>query len=301
MPELVTDNALSRAIAQVAGDVEKVLGYLLPADDGPEKRLFEAMRYTALGGGKRLRPFLVVTSGQMFGVARAAALRVAAAVECVHSYSLIHDDLPCMDDDDLRRGRPANHIAFDEATAILAGDALLTRAFGILAEEATHGDPRVRCELVHALAEAAGDRGMVGGQIIDLMAENETLDASAITRLQQMKTGAIISFSAEAGAIMGRAGAEMRHALHAYAHDLGLAFQIIDDLLDIDGDPVQTGKSSGKDAAAGKATLVSVMGPERARVQAEILARQAVIHLDVFAEEADLLRQLADFVINRRK
>jgi farnesyl diphosphate synthase len=282
-----------------AAAVEDKLRGLLPVPEGPEARLVEAMAYSTLAGGKRLRPFLVTASSEMFGVARECALRVAAAVEMVHTYSLVHDDLPCMDDDALRRGKPTAHIAFDEATAVLAGDALLTLAFEVLAEAATHSDPEVRCELIRTLAAAAGCQGMVGGQMIDLEAENQALDAGAITRLQQLKTGGLIAFSCESGAILGKAPQQLRHALHAYAHDLGLAFQIADDLLDSQGSAEKLGKAVGKDSGRGKATMVALLGPERARTQAEMLARQAAAHLEPFAERAEALRALADFVIAR--
>jgi farnesyl diphosphate synthase len=217
----------------------------------------------------------------------------------VHAYSLIHDDLPAMDNSDLRRGRPTCHKQFDDATAVLAGDGLQTMAFEILAHPDTHGDPGVRCELVTALATAAGAAGMVGGQMIDLIAETQTLDMGEITRLQRMKTGALIAFSCEAGAILAKATSDQRLALRGYAHDLGLAFQIADDLLDVEGSAEATGKPVGADAAAGKATFVSILGVERARDQAELLVAQAVTHLDIFEERADLLRQIARFVVTR--
>jgi farnesyl diphosphate synthase len=290
----------AEAQQQASAAVEAMLDALLPKPTGAEARLFEAMRYAVLGGGKRLRPMLVMTSADLFSVSRRSAERAAAAVELVHCYSLVHDDLPCMDDDDLRRGRPTVHKAFDEATAVLAGDALLTLAFEVLAATPTHGDPEVRAELVRGLAQAAGGHGMVGGQTIDLAAEHQTLDLGAITRLQQLKTGAIIAFSCEAGAMLGKAAEPSRHALRAYAHDLGLAFQIVDDLLDVEGSASEVGKRVGKDAAAGKATFVSLLGLEQARTQADMLARQAIQHLDLFGEKADLLRQIAMFVVNRR-
>ncbi|MBV8777523.1 MAG: polyprenyl synthetase family protein [Alphaproteobacteria bacterium] len=258
------------------------------------------MRYSALAPGKRLRPLLVLAGARLFGVARRSALQVAAAVEMVHAYSLIHDDLPAMDDSDLRRGRPTCHKAFDEATAVLAGDGLLTLAFETLAHPDTHGSAAVRCELVTALAGAAGAAGMVGGQMIDLIAERQSLDIGAITRLQRMKTGALIAFSCEAGAILAKAPHELRLALRGYAHDLGLAFQIADDLLDVQGSADETGKPVGADAAAGKATFVSILGIDRARAQAELLINQAVAHLDLFEQRAELLRQVARFVIDRR-
>jgi farnesyl diphosphate synthase len=297
---LVADN-FPAALTEAVRLTDIVLDKLLVRPEGPEARVVEAMRYSALAPGKRLRPFLVLASAQLFSVSRRSALQVAAAVELVHAYSLVHDDLPAMDNSDLRRGRPTCHKQFDDATAILAGDGLLTYAFEVLAQADTHGDPAVRCELVTALAQAAGAAGMVGGQMIDLLAENDpTLDIGAITRLQRLKTGALIAFSCEAGAILGKAGREQRHALRGYAHDLGLAFQIADDLLDIEGSAAETGKPVGSDAAAGKATFVTILGLERARGQAAALIRQAVSHLDLFEEKADLLRQAADFVINRR-
>ncbi len=288
------------ALAQAASLTDAVLERLLVVPPDLEARVYAAMRYAALGPGKRLRPFLVLGSAGLFGVSRQCALHVAAAIEMVHAYSLVHDDLPAMDDSDLRRGRPTCHKEFDEATAVLAGDGLLTAAFGVLAHRDTHGDPAVRCELVAALAAAAGAAGMVGGQMIDLIAEQQSLDIGAITRLQRMKTGALIAFSCEAGAILAKAPVEPRAALHGYAHDLGLAFQIADDLLDVEGSAAETGKPVGADAAAGKATFVSILGVERARAQAELLVGQAVAHLDLFEGRAELLRQAARFVISRR-
>jgi len=289
------------ALTETAQLTDALLDKLIAVPTGLEARVFEAMRYASLAPGKRLRPFLVLASAQLFSVVRRSALQAAAAVELVHSYSLVHDDLPAMDNSDLRRGRPTCHKAFDEATAVLAGDALLTLAFEVLADPDTHGDPGVRCELVSALAQAAGAAGMVGGQMIDLIAEHRPdLDMGAITRLQRLKTGALIAFSCEAGAILGKSPGEPRSALRGYAHDLGLAFQIADDLLDVVGSAGETGKPVGQDAAAGKATFVSILGVERARAQAELLVGQAIRHLELFGEKADLLRQAARFVINRR-
>jgi farnesyl diphosphate synthase len=293
-------DALQQAMASAAVDMEAVLQQVLESEDEPERRLLESMRYAALGGGKRLRPFLVLQSARQFTVSRKSALRTAAAVELVHCYSLVHDDLPAMDDDDLRRGKPTVHKAFDEATAILAGDALLTLAFQVLGDEATHSNPEVRCELVVALARAAGAHGMVGGQMIDLAAADRNVDIGEITRLQRLKTGALITFACEAGAILGRAAEPAREALRGFAHDLGLAFQIADDLLDVEGTTAETGKAVGKDAAQGKATFVSILGPERARAQAGMLADQAVTHLAIFDENADFLRGVARFVVERR-
>ena len=293
--------SLADALADTAKLTDTALERLLAIPEGYEARVFEAMRYAALAPGKRLRPFLVLASAQLFSVARRSALQAGCAVEMVHAYSLVHDDLPAMDDSDLRRGRPTVHKAFDEATAVLAGDGLLTMAFEVLAQPDTHGDPAVRCDLVSALAVASGGNGMVGGQMFDLIAENRPdLDIGAITRLQRMKTGALIAFSCEAGAILGKASSEARMALRGYAHDLGLAFQIADDLLDVEGSASATGKPVGQDIAAGKTTFVSILGVERARAQAELLVRQAVAHLDLFKERAELLRQAARFVVDRR-
>jgi Geranylgeranyl pyrophosphate synthase len=290
---------IKAALVENAREVDQVLDQLLPLRPDPEARLMEAIRYSALSGGKRIRPFLVVYSSALFGVSRPYAMRVAAAVEMVHCYSLIHDDLPAMDDDDLRRGVPTCHVKFDEATAILAGDALLARAFEVIADAATHPDPRVRGDLVCELARAAGADGMVGGQMLDLLAAESSLQMAEITRMQRMKTGALIAFSCESAALLGKSGDSARHALRAYAHDLGLAFQIADDLLDVEGDPDVVGKRTQKDEDAGKATFVSLLGPERARAQSQMLARQAVQHLDIFPDTADPLRALAIYVVNR--
>src|ERR1700733_14493682 len=290
----------TEALAETAKLTDATLERLIIVPEGYEARVFEAMRYAALAPGKRLRPFLVLASAQLFSVARRSALQVACAIELVHAYSLVHDDLPAMDNSDLRRGRPTCHKAFDEATAVLAGDGLLTLAFQVLADPDTHGDPAVRCELVGSLAQAAGIHGMVGGQMIDLLAEHRPdLDIGAITRLQRLKTGALIAFACEAGAILGKAPQDARQALHGHAHDLGLAFQIADDLLDVEGSSDQTGKPVGQDAIAGKATFVSILGVERARAQARLLVDQAVSHLDLFDANTELLRQTARFVVER--
>ena len=292
-------NNFNSALKAVAGEINDTLERLLKIHDDPEARLIEAMRYSVLDGGKRIRPFLVVSCAALFNVDRTEALRAAAAVEMVHCYSLIHDDLPAMDDDDLRRGRATCHKEYDEATAILAGDALLTKAFEILADEKTHASATVRADLVLALARAAGSEGMVGGQMLDLVAEHHTLNMPEITRLQRMKTGMLIAVSCELGAILGKATKGAGAALHAYAHDLGLAFQMVDDLLDVEGDEKSLGKGTGKDADAGKATFVSLMGIERAREQADMLAAQSCEHLDLFDKKADPLRELASFVVKR--
>ncbi len=300
-PQRADETDFAVALADAARTVDMVIDRLIPVPEGLEARVFEAMRYAALGPGKRLRPFLVLAGSRLFGVSRRSGLQAAAAVEMVHAYSLVHDDLPAMDNSDLRRGRPTCHKAFDDATAVLAGDGLLTLAFEGLAQPDTHGDPGVRCELIAALALAAGNQGMVGGQMIDLIAEHRPdLDIGAITRLQRLKTGALIAFSCEAGAILGKAPHEARQALRGYAHDLGLAFQIADDLLDVEGSPEKTGKPVGQDAAAGKATFVSILGIERARAHAELLVTQAVAHLDLFDRNAEPMRQAARFVVERR-
>jgi farnesyl diphosphate synthase len=294
--------ALASAMTAAAAEIDQALDTLIPPSEGDEARLFEAMRYASIGGGKRLRGFLVLEGAAQFSVARDAALRVAAAIEMLHAYSLVHDDLPCMDDDDLRRGKPTVHRAFDEATAVLAGDALQTQAFLVLSEPDTHPDPAVRAELCRALARAAGARGMCGGQMLDMLAEEagRPLEEAEIGRLQLLKTGKLIEFSAEAGAILGKAPIQLRHALSAYGRDMGAAFQIADDVLDATASAEETGKRTGKDADAGKATLVGLLGLERARLQAERLAAQAQDHLDAFGEAAAHLRTLADYTIARR-
>lgn len=302
MTATLTLGALATALPQAAAEIEQTLDALLPEAEGAEARLYEAMRYAAMGGGKRMRGFLVMEGARQFGVSRASALRVAAAIEMLHAYSLVHDDLPAMDNDDLRRGKPTLHKAFDEATAILAGDALQTQAFQVLADEDTHSDSAVRIELVRCLARASGARGMCGGQMLDMLAEQagEPLDEPAIGRLQLLKTGRLIEFSAEAGAILGKAPMSQRHALAAYGRDVGAAFQIADDLLDATASAAETGKRTGKDAEAGKATLVTLLGIDRARLQAERLAEQAIRHLDSFGERADLLRALAAYTVQRK-
>ncbi len=294
------DTGLMAALADRAAEVEASLDVLLPLEAGLEARLIEAMRYAALGGGKRLRGFLVMEVASLFKVAPACAARVAASVEMLHAYSLIHDDLPAMDDDDLRRGKPSTHRAFDEATAILAGDALQARAFEVLAEPDTHSDPAARCELVCALGLAAGARGMAGGQMIDMEAEGQTLSISEVSRLHALKTGRLIQYAAEAGAILGRAPWQVRTQIAAYGRDIGSAFQIADDVLDAVGSAEQIGKTAGKDQAAGKATVVSILGVERAEAQARMLCEQSKAHLEQFGPEADRLRALATWVVARR-
>jgi farnesyl diphosphate synthase len=290
---------LKAALAEIGGEIDRAFDALLPVPRDPRARLYEAMRYSAIGGGKRMRPLLVMAGCGLFNVDRRCAIRAAVAVECIHVYSLIHDDLPCMDDDDLRRGKPTLHRAFDECTAILAGDSLHALAFEILADEATHEDPFVRAELAAELARASGPAGMAGGQMMDLVAGAMTLDLSTVTRLQQLKTGALIGWCLEAAAIMGRAPQEGRTALRGYARDIGLAFQIADDLLDHEGCEEKAGKRVGKDQAAGKETFVSLLGADRARQQAHALVDQAIDHLRSHGEEADLLRAVARFAVER--
>ncbi len=287
------------ATAQISERIDALFDALLTVPDDPRAPLYRAMRHAAIGGGKRLRPLLVHAASRLFAVDAVCALRAGAAVEAIHVYSLVHDDLPAMDDDDLRRGKPTVHKAFDEATAILAGDALHAMAFEILADPATHADPFVRAELISELARAAGPSGMAGGQMMDLAAEGAAFDLHTVTRLQQMKTGALICWCVEAGAILGRVPHDGRASLRAYARDIGLAFQIVDDLIDVEGDAAVAGKAVGKDAGAGKETFVSLMGVARAREQARALVDQAVGHLGHYGEEADLLRAIARYILER--
>ncbi len=291
---------LQDALTRQGETISAVLDRLLPRADGPRGRVVEAMRYAVLSGGKRLRPLLVRESARLFDVPEEQALRTGAAIEMIHCYSLIHDDLPAMDDSALRRGRPTAHVAFDEATAILAGDGLLTEAFGVLADPQTHDSAAVRAELVGHLAAAAGAAGMVGGQMIDISPQRAELDLAGISHLQSLKTGALILFSCEAGAILGAAGQSEREALIDYAKDLGLAFQIADDILDAESTPEALGKPTGQDASLGKATFVGQLGIEEARKKARLLVESACGRLDLFGEKADLLRQTAVFVVDRR-
>jgi len=272
--------------------------FLAPTGDGREQ-LYEAMRYAAVGGGKRLRPLLTVAAARLFAIDRLRALRVGCAIEAIHVYSLIHDDLPCMDDADLRRGKATVHKRFGEAAAVLAGDSLHALAFEVLADPATHEDPWVRSDLVVELARAAGPSGMAGGQMMDLVAEGQSLDLPAITRMQQLKTGALIEYAVEAACIMNRMPAEARTPYRGYARNIGLAFQIADDLIDHSGDQAAAGKPTGRDANAGKATFVSLLGEERARQQAGYLVSQAIEHLSDHGAEADLLRAIARFAVER--
>jgi farnesyl diphosphate synthase len=284
---------------RVRADVDSFFAKLLAATGDSRERLFEAMRHAAIGGGKRLRPLLTVAASRLFAIDPNRALRVGCAIEAIHVYSLIHDDLPCMDDADLRRGKATVHMAFGEAEAVLAGDSLHALAFDILANAETNADPWVRCELVLELARAAGPNGMAGGQMMDLVAEGAELDLAAITRLQQLKTGALIEYAVEAASIMAKLPPEARTPYRGYARNIGLAFQIADDLIDHSGDAAAAGKPIGRDASAGKATFVSLLGEERARQQAGLLVSQAIEHLSGHGGEADLLRAIARFAIER--
>jgi farnesyl diphosphate synthase len=290
---------IDRPLAQIAANIDALFEQVLVLPADPSARLLEAMRHAAIGGGKRLRPLLACASADLFAVPRSMSLSAGLAVECIHVHSLIHDDLPCMDDDDLRRGKPTVHVAFDEATAVLAGDSLLALAFEILANPATHPSAEVRTELVKDLARAAGAYGMAGGQMLDLLPPQQAADMEAIARLQRLKTGALIGWSVECGAVLGRAGTDERLSLRGYAQNLGLAFQIADDLLDVSGVPSSVGKRLRKDEAQGKATFVTLLGEERARRQAEILVEQAVEHLHTFGQAAELLAAIARFAITR--
>lgn len=298
-PDTAGRALITAALTEVAHGVDTIFDDVTRLPDDHSARLFDAIRYAALDGGKRLRPLLVWATARLFAVDSACALRAGAAVEAIHCYSLIHDDLPAMDDDDTRRGKPTVHRAFDEATAILAGDALQALAFEILVSPATHSEPFVRLELVNTLARAAGPAGMIGGQMMDMAAETNSFDLATITRLQQLKTGALIGWSVEAGAILGRVPAEARVHLRGYARDIGLAFQIADDLIDVAGDADTAGKAVGKDSAAGKETFVSLMGMARAREQAHMLVEQAIEHLASYGPEADLLRAIARYIVER--
>jgi farnesyl diphosphate synthase len=290
---------LADAMAAVAAAVEAELDLLLPVD-GAQARLHEAMRYAMLGGGKRLRPFLVAAAGELFGVPDRAATRAGAAVELIHGYSLVHDDLPAMDDAALRRGRPACHRAFDETTAILVGDALQALAFEALARPDYGADAGQRCALVAGLARAAGALGMCGGQMVDLLAEGRRLTLPEVGELQRLKTGAIIVFACEAGAILGQAAPDERAALVGYGEDVGLAFQIRDDLLDVEGDSAALGKDAGRDREAGKATFVQLLGEQGARAELAELRSRALERLDIFGPRATVLERLFDFVVNRQ-
>jgi farnesyl diphosphate synthase len=291
--------ALQAALIDVAADIDRRFDTLLAIPDDPRADLYRAMRHAAMGGGKRLRPMLVGATATLFGVDRDCAGRAGLALECIHVYSLIHDDLPAMDDDDMRHGKPSTHKAFNEATAILAGDCLHALAFEVLADPLTHADPYVRVELLADLSRASGPNGMAGGQMMDLEAEKSSFDLPTVTRLQAMKTGALIAAAVEAGAILGRLPIEGRTSLRGYARDLGLAFQIADDILDVEGNEQLAGKALRKDENAGKETFLSLLGLDRAREQARMLVDQAIAHLASYGPEADLLRDIARFVMAR--
>lgn len=291
------DPKLQERMTHVATTVEKYMDRLIPSSDYAEKKLIEAMRYGTLGGGKRLRPFLCVSAAKMFNVSDECAYRAAAAIEMIHCFSLIHDDLPCMDDSDTRRGKPSVHKQFDEYTAVLSGDALIGYAFSVLADPETHEDPRVRIMMVEALAKAVGPHGLCAGQIIDLQSEQEEYDIGTITRLQRLKTGELISNSAQIGGILGRASPPQRHALASYGYDIGLAFQITDDLLDFSGNAQTMGKPVLKDGK--KANFVTIMGLERAQQQAELLVEKAIGYLNMFDGRATDLIDVARFIVRR--
>jgi len=290
---------LNQILIDNAHAVEGVLKSFLKEVDSVEGRLIEAMRYSVLGGGKRVRPFLVTSTADLFNVDKVASLRAAAAVEMVHCYSLVHDDLPAMDNDDIRRGKPTCHIQFDYATAILAGDALLTKAFEILSDPKTHNDAKIRSALCFELAKAAGERGMVGGQMFDLMAADYALNLSDTKRLQQMKTGALISASCAIGGILGEWAPKSQESLQLYSKNIGLAFQITDDLLDVEGLQEKVGKKIGKDNISGKVTYVSLLGVKKARKKVKILCDEAIESLELFGKKGDYLKKFACFIVNR--
>lgn len=299
MSTLGPQSGLASALDHAAKAVEQTLEVVLPKPHGLHSRIHEAMRYATFAGGKRLRPFLVMECASLFDVPESRAHRAAAAIEVLHTYSLVHDDLPCMDDDDLRRGRPTTHKAFDEATAVLTGDGLLTIAFEILADAETHPSAEVRCKLITCLAKAAGANGMIGGQMIDMVAAERSFGAEEVMLLQRLKTGQLFEFSCEAGAILGEAGASEQERMRQYAADMGLVFQITDDLLDVTSTAEKAGKAVGKDQDHGKATLVSIYGVDGAREKASHIADRAVAALEPFGSKGAALRELLPFLLTR--
>ena len=286
-------------LARVAEKMEHVLGQHLPAPKGHQSVIMEAMRYAALGGGKRLRPFLMIETARMLGHEADGVYMAASALEFLHVYSLVHDDLPAMDDDDLRRGKPTVHKAYDDAIAVLAGDGLLTYAFELLANEQVHSDAAIRLNLISDLARAGGVHGMIGGQVIDITASETDRDEALITQLQALKTGALIEYAVKAGATLAGASAAQHKALQNYARDTGLAFQIKDDILDFEGDAAKVGKAVGKDEALGKATFVSILGLEGARQKSQEFGDRAKRHLSSFGKDGQILRETVDFVLHR--
>ncbi|HYD26036.1 MAG TPA: farnesyl diphosphate synthase [Croceibacterium sp.] len=296
---VLADDLLGRELQRIQREIDEAFDAFLPIPEDGRAQLVAAMRHAAIGGGKRIRPLLLVTTAEMYGASHSAAVRAGCAIEAIHAYSLIHDDLPCMDDDAMRHGKPTVHREFGEATAVLAGDSLHALAFELLSAPETSSDPFTRAELVQCLAAASGHNGMAGGQMMDMAAGSEPVDLRTVTRLQQLKTGALLGAAVEMGAILGRVPEEGRAYLRAYARDIGLAFQIADDLLDHEGDEAKAGKALRKDAERGKATFVSLMGADQARQQAQALSEQAIGHLASHGEEADLLRTLARFVVER--
>lgn len=292
---------IDQALLDTAERIHECLNALLPEPaGGPEDRLYEAMRYSALAPGKRLRPYLTIKTSEIFGVSATSAARTAAAIEIVHAYSLIHDDLPCMDDDDMRRGQPSCHKKFDEATAVLAGDSLLTLAFEILADPQTHSSNSVRCELISRLARAAGCKGMTAGQMIDIMAPQNEPDVNGVIHLQRLKTGAMFAISCEAGGILGNAAPNLRHLLRCYANDIGLVFQVTDDILDAVSSDIKGDNDDNRvNKSEEKHTLVALMGKEKVRQQCRFLTDQAITHLRAFGKKADPLRELAEFIADR--
>jgi len=299
--QVAGDIDFGRRLSEIADQLTVVLDQLIPPAQGPEADLMRAMRHAALANGKRMRPFYVIETGALFDAPAKSLLRTAAALECIHTYSLVHDDLPCMDDDDFRRGQPTVHKAFGESTAVLAGDALLTLAFKILANEDTHPDPLIRLRLIERLSDAAGAQGMVGGQMIDMLQGDSPRDLNTITRMQRLKTGALIYYSVEAAGIIGGANEAERNGLHGFAHDLGLAYQIADDILDVEGDEAVVGKPLRTDANADKANFVTLLGVDQAKERVRLLAAQARQHLAIFRERANILLQSVDFVLDRTR